>query len=489
MIGVDSLLRIALSHAADELRLATDAAPAMFARGARLRLSVPATPDDTLRHLLGPLWADHEAELRSDGKIEVTHALEGGEGFDVVISLDPESGALEAIFRRATKPVKAATPPPVQLRTTAVDTSEVVVPIVSPSDAISPTLAALLTRAIALKASDLHLFSGDAPALRIDGRLRALSEFPALEVETLFADRLSPDGRAALDSGRSLDFAIELAELGRFRVHLYRATGRLSAAVRLLTRSAPTLADLHLPVPLDDLVAVPHGMIVVCGPTGSGKSTTLAALAAAALRRRAGLLISLEDPIEYALIPEGANGGLVRQRQVGSDVRDFPTGLRDALREDPDILLIGEMRDPESISLAITAAETGHLVLSSLHSRSAASAIERIVDSYPAERQPQIRSQLADAVRAIVSQRLLPRANGPGRVAAVEVLRGNHTIASLIREGKTAQIASALQSSRKEGMVPLERCLADLVRSGQVSREDAFGVANDAGTLGEYLRS
>jgi twitching motility protein PilT len=178
---------------------------------------------------------------------------------------------------------------------------------------------------------------------------------------------------------------------------------------------------------------------------------------------------------------------LVRQRQIGRDVRDFPTGLRDALREDPDVLLIGEMRDPETISLALTAAETGHLVLTSLHSRSATSAIERIIDAYAPERQQQVRSQLADALRAIVAQRLIPRAGGAGRVAALEVLRGNHNVGSLIRDGKTAQLVSVLQSSRKEGMLPLERCLADLVRAGHVARADATAVANDPTQLAAYL--
>ncbi len=477
MIGVDSLLRIALSHAADELRLATDTAPAMFARGAPLRLSVPATPDETLRLLLGPLLDDHLTELQSAGKIEVVHQS-GNESFAVTIC--PRGKGLEAIFRRVAATEKAPPPPvPIAAPRPRVPTPLSIVPPIVTGDGV---LNKLLARAAALNASDIHLFTGDPPTVRIDGRLRVLGEFPALSVEELWRER-----QERLSSGDSVDFAVELPGLGRFRVHLYRASERWGAAIRLLTRAAPTLADLHLPMPLDELVAAPHGMILVCGPTGSGKSMTLAALAAAALRRRPGLLITLEDPIEYALAAE--TGSLIRRRQIGSDVRDFPSGLRDALREDPDVLLIGEMRDPETISLAITASETGHLVLSSLHSRSAASSIERMVDAYPAERQPQIRAQLADAVRAIVSQRLLPRANGPGRVVALEVLRGNDAVANLIRDGKTEQMASVLQSSRKEGMVPLERCLADLVKAGQVSREDAFAVANDTKSLGDYLRT
>jgi len=198
------------------------------------------------------------------------------------------------------------------------------------------------------------------------------------------------------------------------------------------------------------------------------------------------VLITLEDPIEYR-IPAGCEGGLVRQREIGREVSDFATGLRDALREDPDILLIGEMRDAETIGLALTAAETGHLVLTSLHSRTSASAVERIVDTYPPERQRQIRVQLADSLRAVISQRLLPRADGKGRVPAVEFLRVNFGVANLIREGKTPQILSAVQSGGDEGMVPLERSLADLVRAQIVRAEAARSVVSDLKALDDYL--
>jgi twitching motility protein PilT len=240
-------------------------------------------------------------------------------------------------------------------------------------------------------------------------------------------------------------------------------------------------------MPLDDLLDLPNGLVLITGPTGAGKSTTLAALAQEVLRRRSAMLITLEDPIEYAFVPT-SKGSLVRQRQVGREVASFPAGLRDALREDPDVLLVGEMRDPESIALALTAAETGHLVLTSLHSRSAAGAVERVVDAYPPERQRQIRVQLADALRAVVAQRLLPRAKGGGRVPALEVLRNTHGVANHIREGKTEQLASDIQTGRREGMIPLERCLADLVRGGQISPEQARAAANEPSTLNEYLR-
>jgi twitching motility protein PilT len=336
---------------------------------------------------------------------------------------------------------------------------------------------ALLDHAAALGASDVHLLTGEPPALRVDGQLTPLSGAPPTDVEAVLAGCLSPSARRRLAEGSSADLALSVDGGRRFRLNVYRASGGLAAAARVLPRFAPDLAELKLPAPLDDLVELPHGLVIVCGATGSGKSTTLAALAREALRRRHALLISLEDPIEYELRAEGSHG-LVRQRQVGRDVRDFATGLRDALREDPDVLLIGEMRDPETIALALTAAETGHLVLTSLHSRSAASAVERIVDAYPGDRQQQVRVQLADALRAVIAQRLLPDARGGGRVAALEVLRGTYNVANIVREGRTAQLATAMQTGGREGMQTLERCLADLVRAGRVSLRSALAAAN-----------
>ena len=252
-----------------------------------------------------------------------------------------------------------------------------------------------------------------------------------------------------------------------------------------MPNAAPTLGSLGLPLPLNDLALLPNGLVILCGATGSGKSTTLAAIAQEALRRRSVLLVTLEEPIEFTLVESARS--LVRRRWIGRDAADFASGLRDALREDPDVLLVGEMRDPETISLALTAAETGHLVLSSIHSRSAASAVERIVDSYAPEQQRQIRAQLGESLRAVVAQRLLPRARGGGRVVAMEVLRCTRAIASLIRDGKTEQIATALQSGQREGMITLERCLANLVLAGELKADEAKAAANDPDTLGVYL--
>lgn len=347
---------------------------------------------------------------------------------------------------------------------------------------LSPALASLVAHAAQRRASDLHLADGDAPVIRIDGKLQPLDVAP-VELATLLP--LGPSAERRFAEASSIDLGIEVPGVGRVRVHLFRTSSGRAASLRLLPRVAPSLAALHLPVAIEDLVDLPHGLVIVCGATGSGKSTTLAALAQEALRRRSAVLTTLEDPIEYALAaPETS---VVRRRQVGRDVPDFAGGLRDALRQDPDLILIGEMRDPETISLALTAAETGHLVLASLHSRSAVSAIERIVDSYAPERGAQVRVQLADSLRAVIAQRLLPRARGGGRIAAVEVMRSTHAVAALIREGKTPQIASSMQSGRREGMITLERCLADRVLAGDVRPEDARAAANDPSALATYL--
>ena len=388
MAGVDSLLRMLAQNGADELRLGTDEAPRMLQRGSPVRLSIPPTSDEMLRHLVEPLLTDeHEAQLRDAGKADTTYAFEGREQFAVAFARRG-AGGFNVVFRRtgapppartaAPAPATAAAPPPAQAAPAA--PREVARPATTHRAPPESALSALLERAVAHGASDLHLCTGEPPSLRIDGRLRLATELPAVSVEELFAGPLA-EVDDVLASGRSADIALDVPTIGRFRVNLYRAGERLAAAVRVLMRAAPSLHDLHFPLAFDDVVDAPHGLIIVTGPTGSGKSATLSALAAEAVRRRGALLISLEDPVEYVI--SAAPPALVRQRQIGRDVRDFPTGLRDALREDPDILLIGEMRDPETISLALTAAETGHLVLTSLHSRSAASSVERIVDAYP----------------------------------------------------------------------------------------------------------
>jgi twitching motility protein PilT len=532
MPAIDDILKLAHSQGANELRIGTDRAPAMFAAGSPKSLTLRPTSDTDLRYLLGPLLTEErEALLRRDGQLEFSYFLAGVGNFHVTFTrrgLDAKEGPLvfDGLFvhghpRSGTPgpltveprwasseaptgvvdpslgppsaPAVTVAAPAIDLRRAASDTSPS--PQEDPPSSVESPPAQEITRALASllaavgerKASDLHLLSGEAPYVRVDGRLRPLSEAPTESVEAVLGGLLGAAERRRLLAGNSVDMAVHVAGVGRFRLNVFRSSNGLALAARCLPVNVPSLSSLNLPIPLDDLLDLPSGLVLITGPTGAGKSTTLAALAQEILRRRSALLITLEDPIEYAFAPT-SKGSLVRQRQVGREVASFAAGLRDALREDPDVLLVGEMRDPESIALALTAAETGHLVLTSLHSRSASSAVERIVDAYPPERQRQIRVQLADALRAVLAQRLLPRSKGGGRVPALEVLRGTHGVASHIREGKTEQLPSDIQTGRREGMIALERSLADLVRTGQITADQARAAANEPSTLSEYLR-
>jgi twitching motility protein PilT len=509
MAAIDSLLNLVDRQGANELRLGTDREPQMFADGAQKRLVIPKTSAETLRELLGDLLSsERQKALAETGRVEMVYEAQSLGPFRLTLTRRGPAGALDfdAVFLRGrgkAAPVSAAQAPvpvPVPPRAPAPPaldapapavTSAATAPLVaaSPLSAPPPELEELLRRAAAFGASDVHLLDGAAPLLRVDGRLRALPSAAPADLGRLLGPLLGADVRRRLASMTSVDLGLGVEGAGRFRANVFSTSAGLAAAIRLLAAAPPTLAELRHPIALDDLVDLPHGLVLVTGPTGSGKSSTLAALATECLGRHASLLVTLEDPIEYVL--GGATAGPLRghvlQRQVGRDVRDFATGLRDALREDPDVLLIGEMRDPETVSLALTAAETGHLVLASLHSRSAPSAVERIVDTYPAERQQQIRVQLADSLRAVVAQRLVPRAGGEGRVVATEVLRVNHAVAAAIREGKTGGVTSAMQAGKKDGMIPLERCLADLVHRRVVTLEAARAVANDPGALATYV--
>jgi twitching motility protein PilT len=505
MARIDSLLAIVGQQSANELRMGTDREPRMLAYGTAKRLSIPLTPEDTLRDLLGDIFSpEREQAMRAKGRLEVPYdagplgtfqvTLTAREkGFDVVFlrgrarAASPEPAHRPPPAPAAAAPAAAATllSPPAELARPRVEEPPPVVVLEGGHGEAEPSslFVELVARALSLRASDLHLADHEPPCVRVDGKLMRMDAAPGLDVaETL---TLTDRERNRLAGGESVEQSREVQGVGRVRVHVFQSSDGVAAAVRLLPRAAPSLASLHMPVPLDDIAELTQGLVLVCGATGSGKSTTLAALAQEALRKRSIVLTTLEDPIEYTLVPRETS--LLRRRQVGRDVRDFATGLRDALREDPDVLLLGEMRDPETIGLALTAAETGHLVLASLHSRSAASAIERIVDSYAAERQGQVRVQLADSLRAIVAQRLLPRLRGEGRIPAIEVLRVTHAIGSLIREGKTAQIGSAIQAGRREGMLTLERCLADRVLAGEIRAEDARLVANEPSSLASYL--
>jgi twitching motility protein PilT len=509
MARIDSLLAIVVGQEATELRLGSDRDPRMFAQGTPKKLSLPAMSEQTIRELLGDILSpERSAALEARRSVEVTHDAGPLGTFHVTLT-SREGGGLDVLFVRGNKRAVAPSPPlvgaespapPEAVTATSSDRPHVA-PLQEPHQVsvrerapqapiarpivigLGASLISLVARAASMNASDLHLLDGEVPAVRVNGVLSSLGDQPAADLSEALV--WQGDARARIVAGEAADSGIDVEDIARIRLHVYGTASGIAAAIRLLPQQPPTLAALQIPVPIDDLAFAPHGLVLVCGATGSGKSSTLAALAQEALRRRSIVLVTLEDPIEYALA--ASSQSLLRRRLVGRDTPDFAAGLRDALREDPDVLLVGEMRDPETIALALTAAETGHLVLASIHSRSAASAIERIVDSYAAERQQQIRVQLADSLRAIIVQRLVPKARGGGRVVAVEILRGTHAVASLIREGKSAQIATLIQSGRREGMVSLERSLADRVQAGEIKVEDARAAANDLASLTMYL--
>jgi twitching motility protein PilT len=494
MAGVDQILHAIVQQGADELRLATDQAPLVFANGAARRFTMAPTPEPVLRQLLNQLLTAERLAM-VERSVRVEFERDAGRAGRFVVALVRGAAGLEATFITAasaaarhpgavSNPAEPAAPaPPVEVaRGTAAGAP--VARGTSEAEGVTVTerFIALVEQAAAARASDLHLAAAEPAYFRVDGRLERV---PGAEIGLRAYLELAPAAQVAVEGGRALDIALELVGERRLRVSVYRMQAGLAAAVRLLPRTAPELDQLALPANLADLAELPHGLVLVAGATGSGKSTTVAALCRRALERRSVVLVTLEEPIEFAL--PSSPRSVARQRQIGRDVADFNTGLRDALRSDPDVIMVGELRDAETIRLALTAAETGHLVLASLHGGSAAGSIERIVDAYPAEHRPQIRTQLADALRAIIVQRLLPRARGTGRVAALEVLRVTHAVANVIREGKTAQIGSALQGGSKDGQLSLERCLADYVRANVISVENARAAANELDSLAMYL--
>jgi len=483
MPGVDQILSAIVQQGADELRLVADENPVVLAAGVARRFTMAATPDPTLRQLLGELLnAERAHQLENAGHLQLEHHPKGLGRFGVAFTLGP-GGRLSATFLRSAQgfPGGEAASARTAAAPSVAEPPATTHPALPPLG-LTPRLLELGEKAAELRASDIHLADGQPTYFRVDGRLQRVAGAREGVNEHLQLDAVA---RAKILAGHALEFGVELESRQRLRVSVYRMETGLAAAVRLLPRTAPSLEELNLPVPLADLADVPHGLVLVCGASGAGKSTTLAALCRRALERRSVVLLTLEDPVEFALVPTAQS--VARQRQVGRDVPDFVVGLREALRADPDVIMVGELRDTETIRLALTAAETGHLVLASLHSGSAAGCIERVIDAYPPEQRSSVRTQLAEALRAVVVQQLLPRARGGGRVVALEVLRATHAVANVVREGKTAQIATLLQAGKREGMLSLERCLADYVHAGVVSEATARASANDRDSLAMYL--
>ena len=329
----------------------------------------------------------------------------------------------------------------------------------------------LLERMVEANASDLHVTTGTPPAIRVRGEVERLEGFDALtgeETQQLLYRILSSEQQKHLELNRQLDFSYSIPGLARFRVNIYFQRESIGAAFRLIPTELKTLEELGIPESLHVLAEKPRGLVLVTGPTGSGKSTTLAAIIDEINRNRSEHILTIEDPIEFLHRHKRC---IVNQREIGPDATSFADALRAALRQDPDVILVGEMRDLETISTALTAAETGHLVFGTLHTQSAPSTIDRIIDVFPAEQQEQVRIQIANSLQGVVTQALLPTADGMGRVPALEILLPDDAVRNLIRQGKVEQIYSVMQTNTSRGMQTMEQSLGDLIQRRVVDLE------------------
>ena len=468
MAAIDGLLALVEIQKASGLVLVTGEVPALLVGGATRPLSMPALAPALFDALIDELLDPEQRErLRAQAIVELVYrSNRNNKSFNVTAQSTGERTVLRLVVAALASPSRSKA-----VRRPA-------------------SLESLVVAALDRGASDIILSEGRSPRLRFAGQLES-EDGPvttAQDIETFLAAHMTSETRARFDEAGSADLACTLdtaEEPRRFRTNLFRHQAGLCLTLRPIRDRIPTLEELGLPRSLASLGALLDGMVLLNGPAGSGKSTTLAALVGEINRTRAVHVITLEDPIEYLHTPQRS---LIHQREVGAHVESFSSGLRAALRESPDVILVGEMRDLETISLALTAAETGHLVLSTLHSGAGAMAIDRIIDVFPDAQQAQVRTQLASVLRAVVTQRLLPSTEPGGRVPAVEVLRTSYAIAAQIRESKTHQLATQIQLGQDEGMIPLERSLVDLVRTGRITRETALAAARSPEELQRWLK-
>lgn len=350
-----------------------------------------------------------------------------------------------------------------------------------------PRIEVLLEEVIKRKASDLHIQVGLPPMLRIDGSLRPISGAEVLTeeaVEVLIFAILDEDQKQILLKDKEFDFSFAFGDLGRFRVNAFHERGNLAAALRLIPNELLTIEQLGLPAVVNKFADYPRGLVLVTGPTGSGKSTSLAAIVDKINAEKSMHIITIEDPIEFT---HKSKRSVVVQREVHYDTYSFSAALRSSLREDPDVVLIGEMRDLETIAAAITIAETGHLVFATLHTNSAAQSIDRMIDVFPPHQQPQIRSQLANILQAICSQRLIPSIGG-GRTVAAEVLIATPAVRNIVREGKSHQLDAVIQTGGEYGMQSMDKTLVTLIHNGTITYDEARNYAVDVEELDRLMR-
>jgi twitching motility protein PilT len=337
-------------------------------------------------------------------------------------------------------------------------------------------------------ASDLHIAVGIPPIIRVDGALVPMpwEKMSPQAAQRLIYDILTDEQIQRFETDFELDFSYQLARIARFRVNVFRDKGNCAMAFRQIPQKIPTLKDLQLPPILEELTKLPRGLVLVTGPTGSGKSTTLAAMINHINNEESKHIITIEDPIEYLHTHKFS---VINQREVGQDTKEFKNALRASLREDPDVILVGEMRDLETMQMAVSAAETGHLVFATLHTNSAATSVERIVDSFPGGQQEQVRLQLSNNLQAILCQQLIPRANQPGRACALEIMKASPAIRNLIREAKAHQITSMIQTSASLGMQTMDQCLRDMYVRGVISLDEALNRAMNSTELEKMIKT
>ncbi len=334
-------------------------------------------------------------------------------------------------------------------------------------------IAAILAKAVSGGASDIHVTIGKPPMVRVKGELTPIEGFPALDAETtrrLILEVMDAEQRREFEERRELDFALVVPSVGRFRANAFVQKAGVCSVLRVIPSNIPAPQDIGLDDAILSFAGLHRGLVLVTGPTGSGKSTTLACLLQVVNQTRRAHILTVEDPIEFEYTSAQS---VISQRQVGPHTRSFANALKSALRQDPDVILIGEMRDLETIQIAVTVAETGHLVFGTLHTTDAPHTVDRIIDVFPAYQQQQIRMQLSSSLKGVVCQQLIPRADGKGRVAAREIMVVTNAIANLIREGKTHQLYSAIESGARYGMVSLDKALADLAARGLITADEA----------------
>lgn len=481
MAVIDTFLKLMVEKRAERLVLVSGAVPYLLRAGETIELSMPSLRAEMLGRIAAEITGGQQA---GKGLQEGVFRSAEGEVFGYVILPTGEDLRIEVLSA-------GAPPPPVEdgpLAKAVADfgrAAEVVMSPQPPASLVAGDLRGVIDQAAALEVSDLFLSVGKQPRVRRNGVLSSLDAVSPGEEEIL---ALIPgeESRETFRSKGSVDFALTIPLTQgsrRFRVNVFRHRNGVAAVLRMVRQRIPPLAELGLPEDLLDLVSYASGLVLVTGTSGSGKSTTLAALVDHLNHSRARHVITIEDPVEYEHREAQC---LIHQREVGADVESFGAGLRAALRENPDVILLGELRDLDTISAALTAAETGHLVLATLHSGTANSAVSRVVDVFPGHQQPMIRVQLALSLRAVVSQRLVP-GRGKKLVPAIEKLVVTPAVATGIREAQDHYIRNAMLTGTEEGMVTLERSLASLVRRGVIDRDTAFRHAMDAKALSHLL--